>query len=187
MNTKERKLIFIFFAILAIGLVVKGIPFAIKTYQTGVDDIQQLKDKRKRLKKLLARNQYWKAEFDKTTKKAQQLEKQLYRGQSAELMAGRLQADLKTLTKKSQIKVDSMSLPDLKYYEGWLLIHQTMTFKTNAGALMRFLTLIKEANPKLIITDLQVRAPASRRGRTSILSCTVKVIGFSRIQQEANN
>lgn len=178
MNTKEKKLLLVFIAILAIGVIVQGIPYALKSYQSGIESVDNLKDKRKRLKKLLARSDYWKAEFDKTNQKQQQLEKLLYVGQSPDLMAGRVQSTLKTLTKDSQIKVDSMSLPDLKQYNDWLLITQSMTFKASAASLMKLLALIKKAKPQLIVTDLQVRS------RRTTLSCTLKVVGFSRIAPE---
>ncbi len=178
MNAKEKKLLFVFIAILAVGVVAQGIPFALKSYDEGVDSIDTFRGKRKRLKKLLARSDYWKAEFDKTNQKQQQLEQLLYVGQSPDLMAGRVQSTLKTLTKNSQIKVDSMSLPDLQQYDDWLLITQSMTFKASAVALMKLLELIKKAQPQLIVTDLQVRS------RRTSLSCTLKVVAFSRLNQE---
>lgn len=181
MNTKEKKLLFVFIAILAIGVAVQGIPFALKSYQSGIESIDNLKDKRKRLKKLLARSDYWKAEFDKTNQKQQQMAELLYVGQSPDLMAGRVQSTLKTLTKDSQIKVDSMSLPDLKQYNDWLLISQSMTFKASADSLMKLLALIKKAKPQLIVTDLQVRS------RRTNLSCTLKVVGFSRLNLEGGS
>lgn len=178
MNQKEKKLLFVFLIVLLIGFIAKGIPFALKSYTSGIESVENLKDKRKRLKKLLARSDYWKAEFTKTQKKEQQLEKLLYVGQSPDLMAGRVQSTLKTLTKNSQIKVNSMSLPDLKQYDDWLLITQSMTFKTNSNSLMKLLKLIKKAKPQLIVTDLQIRS------QRTTLNCTVKLVAFSRLKSE---
>ncbi len=186
MTNNEKKLIIAFSGLLAIGIVVKGIPFALKSYKDGVESIKQVRKKTKRLKVLHARSAFWQAEFDKTNKKEQQLKKQLYVGQSAELMGGQLQADLKKMAKNSQIKVDSMSLPDLNRYDDWLLISQTMSFKAESTALVKFINLLKKAKPKLILTDLDVRSRAKYGNRKLLLTCKIKVLGFSRIKAEGS-
>lgn len=177
MKPKEKKLLYVFLAILVLGVVLQGIPFAIKYYNSSVEDIQDLKDKRSRLKKLLARSDYWKIEYEKNNQKEHNLKLLLYVGGSPDLMAGRIQGKLKKLTKISGIKVDSMSLPDLKQVDDWLLISQSMTFKATSESLMELLQLIGNAKPKLIVTDLKVRS------YRKVLNCTVKVVGFSRISE----
>lgn len=177
MNLKEKKLLYVFLTILVIGIVVQGIPFAIKAYNSSNEEIQELKEKRSRLKKLLVREDYWQIEYEKNNKKVQKLTSLLYAGGSPDLMAGRVQAKLKKLTKISDIKVDSMSLPDLKQVDNWLLISQSMSFKASAKSLMQLLQLIGNAKPKLIVTDLKVRS------YRKILNCTIKVVGFSRFSE----
>jgi len=174
MSPKEKKLLFLFFAILAIGLIVQGIPFALKSYQSGVESIDDLQFKIQRLEKLQARNDYWQTEYEKTLTKQEELKTMLYVGQSPELIAGHLQSKLKILTTSSRIKVDSMSLADLKYYKDWLLIYQSMIFKTSSGSLMKLLEFIKISRPQLIVTELKVQS------RGTLLNCTMTVVAFSR-------
>jgi hypothetical protein len=181
MNQKEKKLLTIFAIMLVFSVLVQGVPFAIKSYTSDVDAIEELKDKRKRLKKLLTRTDYWKKEYDKNNHKEKQLKALLYVGQSPDLIAGRVQGKLKKLTEVSGIKVDSMSLPEFKHYEGWLVITQSMTFKASSDSLMKFLQGIAKAQPQLIVTDLQIRSYRNS------LRCTVKVIGFNRnIESESS-
>ena len=173
MTKKEKQLLWIFLAILAVGVIVRGIPFAVKSYQSGLMAVDESKEKINRLKKLQAREQYWQTEFNKIKKKEQQLLKQLFVGNSPELIAGRVQERLKTLARQSGIKVDSMNLPDLQQTDDWLLISQTMTFKASTENLMKLLKMIKQSKSTLIIEDIKM---SSFR---KILNCTIKIIGFS--------
>ncbi len=177
MTKKEKKLLWAFAGLLGIAVIVQGIPYALKSYQTGVDSIADLKHKKGRLKKLLARTFYWQAEYKKTNEQKKQLETQLFIGKSPELIAARVQGTLKKLAQKSSIKVDSMSLPDKKYSEDWLLVTQTMSFKTSSNKLMNMLELIKKSKPTLVVKNVQVRS------YRKTLNCTLKVVAFSRIEE----
>jgi len=181
MTQKEKKLLSVFLLILAIGIIAQGIPFAVKTYYAGIDDVQQLRAKRSRLKKLLARQHYWQTEFDKTNKQEQLLLKKLFEGKSPELIAARVQGTLKALAKQSGIKVDSMSLPDLKQNDNWLLVSQSMSFKAPTEQFMNLLQLIKKSQPSLVVVDSQVRS------YRKILNCKIKVMGFSRFASIQGN
>jgi len=174
MNSKEKKLLILFFVILLVGIIVQGIPLAVKFYRSGVEAIDDVQFKIQRLEKLQARSDYWQSEYEKILIRQEELKALLYVGQSPELIAGHLQSKLKILTTNSRIKVDSMSLADLKYYKDWLLIYQSMTFKTNSASLMKFLEFIKISRPQLIITELKVQS------RGKLLNCTMTVVAFNR-------
>jgi len=173
MTKKEKKLLWIFLVILAVGVIARGIPFVTQSYQSGIAAVEESKEKINRLKKLQAREVYWQTEFKKISKDEKQLLTQLFAGHSPELIAARVQEKLKTLARKSGIKVDSMSLPDLNQSDDWLLISQTMTFKAPTSNLMELMTMIKKSKPTLIVTDVQMRA------FRKMLSCTIRVVGFS--------
>jgi len=176
MTKKEKKLLLVFLAILGVGMMAQGIPFAIKYHQAGVDEIEEIRLKRSRLKKLYKNQAYWIAEFAKNSKKEKNLKKQLFEGQSPELIAGRVQGRLKTLARQSGIKVDSMSLADFKQVDNWLLITQTMSFKSSSENVVKLLDSIKRSIPTLIVNDVQIRS------YRKTLNCTVKVVGFSHLQ-----
>ncbi|MCU7818861.1 MAG: type II secretion system protein M [gamma proteobacterium symbiont of Lucinoma myriamae] len=173
MTKKEKKILWLFLVILCVGVIARGIPFAAKSYQSGIMAVEESKEKIKRLKKLRAREAYWQTEFKKINNKEQQLLKQLFVGQSPEIIAARVQEKLKMLARQSGIKVDSMNLPDLKQTDDWLLISQTMTFKASTDNLMAFLDMIKQSKSTLIVTDIQMNS------FRKILNCTIKVVGFS--------
>ncbi|MCK5647510.1 MAG: hypothetical protein KAI22_01410 [Gammaproteobacteria bacterium] len=173
MTKKEKKLLWIFLAILAIGVIARGIPLVTQAYQSGIAAVEESKEKINRLKKLQAREAYWRTEFNKISKDEKQLSAQLFSGNSPELIAARVQERLKTLARQSGVKVDSMSLPDLNQSDDWLLISQTMTFKAPTKNLMELMKMIKKSKPTLIMTDVQMRA------FRDMLSCTIKVVGFS--------
>ncbi|MDX2504209.1 MAG: GspMb/PilO family protein [Gammaproteobacteria bacterium] len=178
MTKKEKKLLWVFVVLVAVGVITQAIPFAIRSYYSGVENIQLLQEKINRLDKLQARETYWQTEFKKNNKKEQQLLKQLFVGQFPDLIAARVQGKLKTLARESGIQVDSMSLPDLKQFEDWLLISQTMSFKAPSENLMKLLQMIKQSQPTLIMTEVQVRS------YRKVLSCTIKILGFSRPSTE---
>jgi len=158
MKKKEKQLLLVFLAILAVGLIAQGIPFAIKYHQAGVDKIEEIRLKRSRLKKLYENQVYWISEYEKSSNTEQKLKKQLLEGQSPELIAGRVQGRLKTLARQNGIKVDSMSLADFKWVDNWLLITQTMSFKSSSENVVKLLDSIKRSVPTLIVNDVQIRS-----------------------------
>ncbi len=178
MTKKEHKLLLIFLAIMAVGFLSQGIPWAIRYHQAGVDKIEEIRLKRSRLKKLYENQAYWISEYKKSSSKEKKLNKQLFEGRSPELIAGRLQGQLKNLARKSGIKVDSMSLADFKRVDEWLLITQTMSFKSPSSNVVKLLNSIKSSVPALIVQDVQIRS------YRNTLNCTLKVVGFSRTEQE---
>jgi hypothetical protein len=174
MTKKEKKLVLVFLVILGVGMIAQGIPFAIKYHQAGVDKIDEIRLKRSRLKKLYENQLYWVTEYKKNSNKEKKLKKQLFEGYSPELIAGRVQGRLKTLARQNGIKVDSMSLADFKQVDNWLLITQTMSFKSSSKNVVKLLESIKRSVPTLIVNDVQIRA------YRKTLNCTLKVVGFSR-------
>ena len=174
MTFKEKKLTVIFLILLAISVITQVIPFAINKYQSDIHEIEQLQRKISQLEKIQARSQYWQSASQRTKRKEQLLLKQLFMGQSPELVAARVQEKLKTLAQQNDIKVESMSLPDLKESHDWLLINQSMSFKASSENLMRLLGMIKKSKPALIVTDIQIRSYGQ------LLNCTLKVVGFSQ-------
>ncbi|MCK5539263.1 MAG: hypothetical protein KAI79_20745 [Bacteroidales bacterium] len=97
-------------------------------------------------------------------------------GKSPELIAAHIQGVLKNLAQESNIKVDSMSLPDKKYSESWLLITQTMSFKASSDKLINMLELIEKSKPTLIVKEIQIRS------YRKTLNCTLKIVSFSHTE-----
>ena len=181
MTAKEKKLSGVFLGILMIGIIIRVIPFAIESYHSSIDTVEEVKQKINRLKKLQTRKKYWQTEFEKHNNKEKELLKRLFVGQSPELIAARIQGQLKILAHQSNIKVDSMSLPDLKQTETWLLISQTMSFKASSESLMALLKKIKQSKPTLIVDVIKVRLYRKE------LNCTIKITGFSHAIEQGSD
>lgn len=179
MTKKEKKLITIFLALLAVGVVFKGIPYALEVYQEGVEDVQFIKKQRRALKELSTQNETWQQEFNNHKKHEQALMKKVFQGASRDVIAAKLQGQLRDLARKNQVEVNSMDLPAFISNEDWLLIVQVMSFKATEQNMVNMLASINHHQPTLKVLDLSLRSYRNK------LNGSIKVVGFNRLEHDS--
>jgi len=181
MTKKEQKLLTIFMALLAVGVLFKGIPYAMDVYREGVEDVDFIKKQRRALKQLSAQKETWEQEFKNYKKHEKTLMKQVYQGGSKEVLAAKLREQLRGLARKNQVEVNSMDLPDYLSNDDWLLIMQVMSFKATEQNMVNMIASINNHQPTLKIIDLSLRSYRNK------LNGTIKVVGFNRITSESED
>jgi len=181
MTQKEQKLLAVFMLLLAVGVLFKGVPFALEYYQEGVDDVAFIKKQRRALKELDAQRKTWEQEYKNHKNHEKSLLKQVYQGGSREVIAAKLQGQLRNLARKNQVEVNSMNLPDFLSNDDWLLIMQEMSFKATEQNMVNMLASINNHQPTLKVLDLSLRSYRNQ------LNGTIKVVGFNRITTESEN
>lgn len=174
MNTQEKNLLRIFMVMVMAVLVVRVLPAFFDLYQKEKTELADLHDKRKRLERLLERADFWQAKYQQSKQQEKTFQNSLFTGETQELVSARVQSVLKNIIRETQIKEESMSLPEFFKANGWLLVKQTMTFKTDPNALMNFLSNLKKVQPELHVISLSINA------NRDLLSGTITVAGLSR-------
>jgi hypothetical protein len=173
MTVKEKNLLKIMLAIVVLGFMFKGVPFAYETYQQRKSDIKTVKDKKQRLKHLISQKDYWQVEHDNTLKQKALLEKELFTANSNELVAAKVQAVIKELARQSDVRVESMLLAEFQQSADWLLVSLSITIKANANNVINLLHKIGANKQKLLIKEI------SFRSYNNVLNGTITLVGFS--------
>ena len=176
MSIKETKMLYILLASFFLTFLVKGVPVLVNYYESGVNNIALLSDKKERLDKLLAKEDFWKKEYSKIQPAEEKKYVQLFSGKSRELVAAKLQTVLKDIARKSGIKIESTLLPEFKQNTQWLIISQNISINGNTKNIVEFITEIEKYTKKLTISKIKLRS--NRRQIRGSLT----VVGFSRKQ-----
>lgn len=180
MTAKEKRLLRIFLGLAALVIVLQGGSILYDQYFSGRDDIDALYVKIERLERLQERSEFWQKKHALALKTQERLSAQLAKGATPELVGAQVQRLLKQYAREAGVQVDSMSVPEFSRSGRWLLVNQSMTFKAGSGNLMQLLKQISEANPRLEVMTLDVRVARQNR-----LNGTLRVVGFSRLEDQA--
>jgi hypothetical protein len=104
-----------------------------------------------------------------------ELEQQVFSGDTIPIIEANIQRELSRHARDSDITVSSTRLAELLSSDGWLLISQEMSFRTNnAGNTVSFLRKLEDSQPRLRVTDFSVN-----RSRNQY-SGSITVVGFAR-------
>lgn len=158
MTSKEKKLLLIFLLLLAVGVIAKGIPFVYQQYQQRKQAISLTQQKIARLQALIKKQIFWQQEYDKAIKQQQFHQSRLFHGGSNELVAARIQSQIKELAKQAGIQIESIRQAEFQQAENWLLISLSVNFKAASDNFIRFLTLLKKHPKKISVKSLAIRS-----------------------------
>lgn len=177
-NIKQNKLLLIFIALFVITLLVRGVPALFGQYQEKRSDILQLDKKRFRYAQMIKDQAMIGANYKQRLEAEKILAKETYHGNSNELIAAQLQADINLLAQRTGINIQSMSLPSFEKNENMLLIIQSVSFKAFESSLSVFLENIYHHTPRLGLISIDLRQFGNQ------LSGTIKIIGFHLLEAE---
>ncbi|MEQ8953449.1 MAG: GspMb/PilO family protein, partial [Gammaproteobacteria bacterium] len=104
-----------------------------------------------------------------------EMEAQVFVGNTVPIIEANIQRSLSQLARDSGITVNSTRLAEQLQSDGWLLVSQEMSFRTNdAGSTIRFLEYLETSIPRLWVTDFSLTR--SRNQYTG----SITVVGFAR-------
>ncbi len=175
MNNKEKKLLTIFLFFMVAVIVVRIVPAVFSIYEENEKELSILSAKAQRTIKLIDDRMFWNNKHKEVKDRIKILRSQVFSGDTPSLIGASVQRALKQSAEYAGITEDSMSLPEFSDIQGWLLVTQEMSFKTNdQGAILVFLQRLKESRPSLNIAEFSLRSNRRR------LTGKVTVVAFSR-------
>ena len=125
--------------------------------------------------RLIENTQSWLERRVELERRAQELEQQIFSGDTIPLVEADISGDLSRYTRNSGITVGSTRLAERLETDGWLMISQEISFRTNeVNNTLGFLDSLENSSPRLFVTDFTIN-----RARNQF-SGTITVIGFAR-------
>ncbi len=182
MNQREKRLL----RMMLIIFGVYALPFEIipRSYHLIRDQrlqIEKLQGDIGRYQKLATDSQFWQTQHQQITQQRDAINNTLLQGNSRELVGAKMQGVLREISQKAGITIKSMDLPDFSRTKQWVLVTQGVQFEGNSEKTIQFLKEVENSKiALLVVVSVDVR---SNRGA---LAGTVKITGFSRLPEAAN-
>ncbi len=179
MSTKERQLLLIFAVLTVLVLLVNVFPALYKQYQQEQEELAQMHLRLEAYRKLLGTDAQWQEKLNQAQKRKQIAEQGLFSGETREIIDARMQSQVKKLAQEAGVKIESIGLAEYTHTNEWLMVNKRIRFSAKTAQLVKLLTLLQKAKPKLTVIGLDVRV------NRKILRGTFKVVGFSRLKEAA--
>ena len=160
-------------AVIFIGTAI--FPVIRAAYQERQEAIEGLLLNINREQRLIENTQSWLERRVEVERRTQELEQQIFSGDTIPLVEADISGDLSRYTRNSGITVGSTRLAERLETDGWLMISQEMSFRTTeVNNTLGFLNSLENSAPRLFVTDFTVN-----RARNQF-SGTITVVGFAR-------
>ena len=174
-STRERNILTLagIVAVIFIGTTI--FPVIRAAYQERQEAIEGLLLNINREQRLIENTQSWLERRVEVERRTQELEQQIFSGDTIPLVEADISGDLSRYTRDSGITVGSTRLAERLETDGWLMISQEMSFRTTeVNNTLGFLNSLENSSPRLFVTDFTVN-----RARNQY-SGTITVVGFAR-------
>lgn len=142
---------------------------------------QDLQLEIKRYTQLHGQTQIWRDRHVEVVAVQEQIRTGVLEGSTRDLVAGRVQNQLKRLAKEAGVQVKSQDVPEFATTGEWLQVTQAMHFQANSSQTLQLLQGIENSDIFLPIVELDVRI-----FRSNLLNGMVKVTGFSAVAINAD-
>jgi hypothetical protein len=174
-STREKKILMLagLVAIIFIGNSI--LPAIGSIYNEREKNIESIQLDIARERRLIEDTLRWRELRIESQAEQTELEQQVFSGDTIPIIEANIQRELSRHARDSDITVSSTRLAELLSSDGWLLISQEMSFRTNnAGNTVSFLRKLEDSQPRLRVTDFSVN-----RSRNQY-SGSITVVGFAR-------
>ena len=160
-------------AVIFIGTAV--LPMIRAAYEERQGTIEDLLLDINREQRLIENSQSWLERRIEVERRAQELEQQIFSGDTIPLVEADISGDLSRYTRNSGITIGSTRLAERLETDGWLMISQEISFRTTeVNNTLGFLNSLENSSPRLFVTDFTIN-----RSRNQF-SGTITVVGFAR-------
>lgn len=140
--------------------------------QESIEDVLLDIDRERRL---IENTLTWRERRVEVEQRSQELEQQIFSGDTVPLVEAEIQGDLSQYARDSGITIGSTRLAERLATNGWLMISQEMSFRTNeAGNTIGFLDSLENSSPRLFVTDFSINRTRNQ------YSGSITVVGFAR-------
>lgn len=176
-STRERNIVVLAAIVALIFAINTGLPALRGIYQQRAENIEGVLLDITREQRLIEAMADWRDQRIEVEVKAQQLEAQIFTGDTVPIIAANIQRVISGYAREAGISVNSTRLADRLDTDGWLLISQEVSFRTSEQAnSIAFLEKLETSAPRLWVTDYNFSASRSQ------YSGSITVVGFARSQ-----
>ena len=174
-STRERNILTLAGIVAVIFIGTAMFPVIRAAYQERQEAIEDLLLDINREQRLIENTQSWLERRVEVERRAQELEQQIFSGDTIPLVEADISGDLSRYTRDSGITVGSTRLAERLETDGWLMISQEISFRTTeVNNTLGFLNSLENSSPRLFVTDFTIN-----RARNQF-SGTITVVGFAR-------
>ncbi len=180
-SKREKNIIVLAGLVAAVFLITQVYPAIQSIYgerQQAIEEVLLSSDQEMRLVENAERWQQRRANVD--TERAT-LEQQVFSGATVPLIEAAIQSDLARYARDADIERSSTRLAERLEADGWLLISQEMSFRTDDAAnTLRLLAALENSSPRLYVKDFNLN-----RNR-NLFTGDITVVGFARSSLASN-
>lgn len=174
-STRERNILLLaaLVAVLFVGSYV--IPAIGNVYQERQANIDRVLLDVAREARLIEDTPSWAARRMAVETRQEELQSKIFSGATGPLIEATIQRDLTQYARQASINVNSTRLAERLQTEGWLMVSQEMSFRTDSAVnTVNFLRALENSTPRLYVKDFSL--DRSRQQYTG----SITVVGFAR-------
>lgn len=175
LSTRERNILILAAITTVIFLLSYVVPTVRDFYQERANSIDSVLLDLSRETRFIEDSERWRERRIAAEEQRQELAAQIHQGNTIPLIEASIQRDLTQYARQSDITINSTRLAQREQTEGWILVSQEMSFRTNdAGNTVELLRLLETSTPRLHVKEFSLdRSRAQFTG-------SITVVGFAR-------
>lgn len=175
LSTRERNILILAAITTVIFLLSYVVPTVRDFYQERANSIDSVLLDLSRETRFIEDSERWRERRIAAEEQRQELAAQVHQGNTIPLIEASIQRDLTQYARQSDITINSTRLAQREQTEGWILVSQEMSFRTNdAGNTVELLRLLETSTPRLHVKEFSLdRSRAQFTG-------SITVVGFAR-------
>lgn len=180
-STRERNILILAGLVAVVFVATRMFPAIRGIYDERNANIENVQLEIAREIRLIEDTIRWRERREAVDIRRAELETQIFSGNTIPLIEAAIQRDLTLYARESNMDVVSTRLAERLQTEGWLLISQEMSFRTdNAANTLSFLTALDESMPRLYVRDFSLSRTRNQ------YSGSITVVGFARSEGLVN-
>lgn len=175
LSTRERNILILAAVTTVIFLLSYVVPTVRDFYQERANNIDSVLLDLSRETRFIEDSERWRERRIAAEEQRQELAAQVHQGNTIPLIEASIQRDLTQYARQSDITINSTRLAQREQTEGWILVSQEMSFRTNdASNTVELLRLLETSTPRLHVKEFSLdRSRAQFTG-------SITVVGFAR-------
>lgn len=175
LTTRERNILILAGTVALVFVMTQVFPALRGIYQQRADSIESVRLDIEREQRLIENTADWRERRVAAESERAALEAQIFSGATVPIIEANIQRALSLYARDSNITVASTRLAERLDSDGWLLVSQEMSFRTDDAAnTIAFLEKLEGSVPRLYVSDFSLS-----RNRNQYTGA-ITVVGFAR-------
>lgn len=174
-STRERNILILAGLVAIVFAATRLFPAIRDVYDARQESIESVRLDMARELRLIEDTVRWQERRESVDRRRAELEMQIFSGNTIPLIEAAIQRDLTLYARESDMGVASTRLAERLQTDGWLLISQEMSFRTNnASNTLSFLNALDKSTPRLYVRDFSLNRTRNQ------YNGSITVVGFAR-------